>query len=106
MLVAAVVGTMGTLGYLVASPKLGEKFTEFYLEGFGGRAIDYPKELKVGQQASIVAGIINHEQELMGYRIEITINDKSVNKVGPLELEHEAKWQDAVAFTPNKAGDS
>lgn len=38
------------MGYIIASPKVGEKFTKFYILGLTGRATDYPKELAMGEE--------------------------------------------------------
>jgi len=35
ILIAAILGAIGTLGYAIATPKVGESFTEFYVLGFG-----------------------------------------------------------------------
>lgn len=42
-------GVLGIMGYAIVKPKLGQKFTEFYILGLGGMIADYPKELKVGE---------------------------------------------------------
>ncbi len=42
ILALTILGAIGTLGYAIASPKVGEKFTEFYIEGLEGKAADYP----------------------------------------------------------------
>ncbi|GAI18944.1 unnamed protein product, partial [marine sediment metagenome] len=42
ILVVAVLGALGMLGYVIAAPKVGEKFTEFYILGLSGKATDYP----------------------------------------------------------------
>jgi len=34
--------TIGMLGYTIAAPKIGEKFSEFYILGYGGEAQNYP----------------------------------------------------------------
>ena len=48
VLAIAILGALGTLGYVIAVPKVGERFTEFYILGLNnGTAIDYPSELKL-----------------------------------------------------------
>jgi uncharacterized membrane protein len=50
VLTLTILGALGMLGYAIASPKIGERFTEFYIEGLGGKAADYPEELVVGEK--------------------------------------------------------
>ena len=50
ILIVAILGAIGTLGYVLTTPKVGERFTEFYVLGLEGKAIDYPEELKVGRR--------------------------------------------------------
>ena len=43
VLIMAIVGTLGTLIYVMAAPKAGEVFTEFYILGPEGQAASYPQ---------------------------------------------------------------
>ncbi len=105
ILMLAILGTLGTLGYAIASPKVGERFTEFYIEGLEGKAADYPKELVVGGEGKVIVGIINREHETVTYRVEVAIGEVKNNEVGPVTLDHDGKWEEIVGFTPDKAGD-
>ena len=40
--IAVIVAAIGTLIYVISTPKVGEKFTEFYILGEGGKAEGYP----------------------------------------------------------------
>ena len=106
ILIMAILGAMGTLSYVIVKPKVGEKFTEFYILGLEGKAIDYPRELKVGEPGEVMVGIINREHETVSYWVKVTIDGVRNNEVGPLVLEHDEKWEEVVSFTPHRAGDS
>ena len=81
-------GALGALGYTIANPKVGERFTEFYIEGLGGKAADYPEELVVGGEGKVIVGIINREHETVTYRVEVAIDGVKNNEVGPVALDH------------------
>ncbi|MCL0057976.1 DUF1616 domain-containing protein [Dehalococcoidales bacterium] len=106
ILVITIMGALGALGYIIATPKVGERFTEFYILGLGGKAVDYPVELRVGEEGRVIVGIINREHETVNYWVEVRIDGMRDNQVGPLELGHDEKWEETVSFTPHKAGDS
>jgi uncharacterized membrane protein len=104
ILIVAVLGALGTLGYTIATPRVGEKFTEFYILGLDGKAIDYPKEMKLEEQGRVLVGIINREQERVSYRIKIMVGGQEGGELGPLILQPDEKWEEVVSFTPQKAG--
>jgi len=114
VLMVAISGAIGTLGYVVATPKIGERFTEFYILGPEGKAANYTRELKVGEEGRVILGIVNHEQEEASYEVEVWIDgekaklrvegeDKDEIRVG---LQHEGKWEKEVGFVPQTAGEN
>jgi uncharacterized membrane protein len=113
VLVVAIVGAIGTLGYVIAKPKVGEKFSEFYILGPNGKAENYPTELKVGEEGKVIVGIVNHEQEDTSYRVEVWLDgEQTMLRIGgedmdeiSVELKPEEKWEEAVGFVPQKAGE-
>lgn len=106
ILIAAISVALGMLGYTIANPKVGERFTEFYILGLSGKAMDYPQELMVGKEGRVIVGIINREHEPVTYRVEVVIDGVKNNEVGPVILEHEGKWEGEVSFMPEVAGDN
>ncbi len=74
VLVLAIIGAIGTLGYVIVTPKAGEKFSEFYVLGTEGKAAGYSTELELGERGEVILGIINHEQEETDYRLEVLLD--------------------------------
>jgi len=68
-----------SLVYVVSTPKIGEKFTGFYILGSNEKAETYPKNLTVGENATIILGIINHEYKIINYTIEVWLINQSFN---------------------------
>jgi uncharacterized membrane protein len=104
MLILAIVGAIGTLGYVIATPRVGERFTEFYVLGLEGKAEGYPTELIVGEEGRVILGITNREHETMGYEVKIKIGEILEQRIGPIQLEHEQGWRQEVGFTPQEPG--
>ncbi len=104
VLVVAILAAISVLGYVLATPKVGEKFTEFYILGPEGEAADYPTTLSVGEQAVVMLGIVNREQGIVDYRVEIVIDGTAFNEIGIITLENEGKWEELVTFSANHSG--
>ncbi len=104
LLVIAILGAIGALVYTIATPKVGERFTEFYILGPGGKAQDYPRELMVSEEATVIVGIANQEQEPTVYRVEVNIDAERVAEVGTVTLDHEEVWEQELSFAPARAG--
>ncbi|MCL0074468.1 DUF1616 domain-containing protein [Dehalococcoidia bacterium] len=105
VLILAIVGAIGTLGYVIASPRVGERFTEFYVLGLEGKAEGYPTDLTVGEEGRVILGITNREHEIMGYEIKIKVDGVLQQRIGPVELEHEESWREQVGFVPQEPGE-
>lgn len=106
ILAIAVLGTIGTLGYVLFTPNVGARFTEFYVFGPEGVAENYPEELAVGKEVKVIVGIINRERETATYRVEVVIGGVKSNEVGPVTLENDMKWEGELSFMPGVAEDN
>ena len=49
--------------------------------------------------------IVNREQEVTTYRVEVRIDGVLSSWVGPVVLEPDEKWEEIMGFTPDRAGD-
>jgi uncharacterized membrane protein len=133
VLAVLIVVTMGLLIYAVVSPKVGEKFSDFYILGFNGKPDGYPSQflLKDNQVISVqyssrrltvnssigkvTLGIINHEQQETSYAITITIDGQPaeihygnniLSKLEDIDLPHDGKWEQEIGFIPSHTGEN
>ena len=105
VLAFAALGAVAAIIYTVAVPVPREAFTEFYILDAGGKATDYPVQLKLGEEAGLILGIGNQEQIAVSYRVEIKIDGVTNGGLGPIALNHNEKFEQIVTFTPDKAGE-
>ena len=77
ILIASIIITAALFIYVVATPRTGEKFSAIYLLGPDGTITNYPMTLSVGENATIVIGVTNHEYRTIDYTIEIWLIDQT-----------------------------
>jgi len=107
ILVVSILGAMSTIAYAITVPKIGERFTEFYILGLDSIAANYPNELTVGEEGEVILGIVNHEHEdLLTYQVEILVDGRSSNLIELPALAHGERWEDEVGFVPQQVGDN
>lgn len=70
LLVISIIVAIGTSIFVIAVPKEGEKFTEFYILGEEGKVADYPTKSAAGSLQSLIIGIGNHEYRNVSYIVE------------------------------------
>jgi len=106
VLAVIILGTIGYFSYVITVPQGQEPFTEFYILGSEGKAHNYPKQLKVGEEVSLTLGIINQEKKTTSYHVEIRIAGATSNTLKPIVLERDEKFEQLVSFTPETSGDN
>lgn len=104
-LVVTILGALGVLSYILVTPKVEEVFTEFYILGQGGKAINYPMNLKIGEESRVIVGIINHEGKEVNYQVAVVIGSKDVTLYPEVVLFDEQKWEGEVSFVPEVTGE-
>ncbi len=103
-LVIAVMIALGSISYVIAVPKHEQLFTEFYILSLEGKAEDYPKHVVLGEPAEINIGIVNHEDIVTSYLVDIRINGIENSQVSTEELANGEKWEEIVSFIPQSSG--
>jgi len=105
VLMLAILVTIGALVYVITTPHVGERFTEFYILGPEGKAENYPTEVVLGEEAKVILGIVNRECEEVIYWVDVRIDEVINEEIGPLVLAHEEKWEQKVSFAPQEVGE-
>ena len=79
ILILTIIISIAALVYVIVTPKQGEKFTEFYILGPGGKAYDYPTSVQAGNKSTVIVGVVNHEYEIVNYTMRISLNDTPID---------------------------
>lgn len=104
-LIGGVVVSGSFIANLAANPRVGERFTEFYVLGPNGKIEGYPTNLTLGESGMVILGVVNHEYEEVNYRVAIKLDNETLGTIEGIRLGHEDKWEQNVTFAPNKVGD-
>jgi len=104
-LVISVVVSGALLSSFVAAPRVGERFTQFYVLGPSGKIEGYPTNLTLGENGTVILGVVNHEYEEMNYSIVVRLDNDTIGTIDNVGLIHEDKWERNLTFTPEEAGD-
>ncbi len=107
VLILSILLSLAMVAYVVAVPKQGEKFTEFYLLGPSGKADNYPINFHMGDTKPVIVGIANHEYRNVTYDMVVELNDS----VRTTQLYHEQltladnqTLEKSINLTPDRSG--
>lgn len=103
ILIFSIVLAIGLLYFVITVPKIGEKFTEFYILGPEGKADNYPSVLQYNYPTNILVGVVNHEYVSTNYTVRISL-DKDILTDRLFFLDHNETWENNVSFVPDKYG--
>ena len=105
ILVVAITSAIGYLGYVIASPKPGQEFSEFYILNIEGEAKDYPQQIVLGEAVDIIIGVVNHEYKPTSYRVGIRGHSIDNEEMRIDELAHGERLQEMVSLVPQFVGE-
>jgi uncharacterized membrane protein len=77
ILVICIIIAVSALIYVILVPKQGEQFTEFYILGPDHLAHNYPMNLTVGENATVILGIVNQENTPRNYSVEVWLSNQT-----------------------------
>lgn len=107
ILLLSIIASIAVLAYVIAVPKQGEKFTEFYILGPNGKAENYPEYFRLGESKPVIVGVINHEYRNVTYDLVITLNDSnSITQLYSerLTIADNETWEKTIPITPDRTG--
>jgi len=99
VLVLSIVAALGTTAYVIAVPKEGEHFTEFYILGPKGKAADYPTDVAAGSTQSLFIGVGNHEYREVPYTVEVLALNQTFDSTTNTSTVHAAEQLDRFTLT-------
>jgi len=70
----------------------------------GGMADDYPTEMILGQEGTVIVGIVNHEYRVVNYSFAMTLDGEQLQEPKAIVLAHNMTWEQNVTFKPGTAG--
>lgn len=79
ILLISIITTVFVTIFVIAVPKDGERFTEFYILGEKQMAADYPSKIFTGQDYPMYIGIGNHEYQNISYTLETYLVNMKFN---------------------------
>ncbi len=101
-----VVGGLGVAVFYAATTQSGsESFTEFYLLDLDGRAANYPSQVRVGEPAAVMLGMVSHEAQASVYRVEVRIDGAVVEVFDGVTLSKNEQWRSNVSLVASRAGE-
>lgn len=103
ILIFLVVSIIGTIYYTITVPKIGERFTEFYILNSSERVGSYPTTLKLNSPINYYVGVGNYEHETTNYTIQVLL-DKNLLTSKELILKDGETQKYNITLTPNNVG--
>jgi uncharacterized membrane protein len=100
ILIIVIIVAFTLLIYVIVTPKIGERFTEFYLLGPSGNASGYPSNLTKEENASVIIGIANHEYKTINYTIEIWLVNQTTTQENQ-SIYHNMWYMEKINITLN-----
>ena len=100
---AIIVSTVGIVYFSATPNQRTDPYTEFYIEGEGGNASDYPQDLTVGEAGSLTVGIGNHEHRAMQYTLVMRLDDETI-RTQTITVENDETWEGERSFSPSSSG--
>ncbi len=103
ILIFSIALAIGMIFFVITTPKIGERFTEFYILGSEVKTENYPTVLRYNSPATIFIGVVNHEYIPVNYTVRIALDKKPLTDTR-ISLDHNTTWEKNMTFIPDKNG--
>jgi uncharacterized membrane protein len=92
------VASVAVLAWAIATPRVGERFTQLAILGPGGMATDYPRNITVGEEKRVLLSVKSFEHELKSYTLVIVLTNTTNYNFSVAQWT--INWNGTQALTP------
>lgn len=103
LVVALLLGAGGVVYVAQTAERTADPYTEFYVLGAEGQAVDYPTNLSVGETEDLVVGVANEEHSTRTYTVAL-VHDGSVIDSRVVTVAVGATWEESFDVSFDEAG--
>lgn len=103
ILIFSIVIAAGMIYFVITTPRIGERFTEFYILDPSGKAEDYTILMKNNSPSKILVGVVNNEYTPLNYTVRVMLDNRILTDTS-LSLAHNGTWENNLTFVPDKKG--
>ncbi|MGQ9588201.1 MAG: DUF1616 domain-containing protein [Thermoplasmata archaeon] len=76
-IVVMLVASVAVLAWAITMPRVGERFTQLAILGPGGMATDYPRNMTVGENKTVLLSVKSFEHRATNYTIVIVLTNRT-----------------------------
>lgn len=105
ILILSIISAALIIFFVMTTPKVGERFSEFYILDQFGKADNYITDLKNNSPQEILAGVINHEYSSINYSLQVSLENDVLSDTR-LGLDHGETWEQNITFIPAREGNN
>lgn len=69
------IASVAVLAWAIATPRVGERFTQLAILGPGGMATDYPRNMTVGEEKQVLLSVKSFEHEPKNYTLVVVLTN-------------------------------
>ena len=84
--------------YLIYAPKVGARFTEFYILNSEYKAYAYPTEIYINESYVVIIGVRNYEYKPMKYKIWVFLSNKTYDYNDTINITPENRWKGTLSY--------
>lgn len=84
--------------YLIYTPKVGTRFTEFYILNSKYKAYDYPTEIYINESYVVIVGVRNYEYKPMKYKVWVFLSNKTYDYNHTINITPINRWNGTLSY--------
>ncbi|AEH07373.1 DUF1616 domain-containing protein [Methanothermococcus okinawensis] len=98
ILLILLIASIGLTIYLINAPKIGERFTEFYILNEDLKAYNYPTQLHENESGIVIIGVRNLEYRPMNYTVWVFLSNDTYDYNYSINISPKNEWNGTLSY--------